>query len=512
MSNQNKLYFNQRVQVITTTVTGIIATTDKHIFSWAIGTSIYEAHPFFEIIKSFQETLSEATEYNFPCIHLEEKEVDHICDVSIKISTDEIVIVLFDYTEKYNELNKIAQQKNESVLKSRALELKNEYLREKEKFKNNFIANINHEIRTPLTGIMGFVEVLEKTKLTFEQEELIRIIKRESKHLGALIEDMVDISKIEAGELNIVSERFLFMDLIKGYKETYTKLAEKKGIEFEMHLDSNIQEYLIGDKTRVHQILNNVLNNAFKFTDEGKVSFTIAKNYQRTNKLSINFKITDTGIGFSKEDTEAIFERFHRLENDQRRTGTGLGLSIVKSLIDALHGDIKVISSPNEGSSFSINLPFQFDILKTSQPKPKKKKKYKLPKQDKKFKVLLIDDEEVNQYLVMKILINHGSFYVDVAMNGEQAIKYVEKRFYDVILMDLKMTVMNGYKATHIIRNHYGDDEIAKVPIIGFTAKATEQERDKCLRAGMDDFIGKPFEQEDLINKIAKHIQKKTAV
>ncbi|WP_459210510.1 hybrid sensor histidine kinase/response regulator [Aquimarina rhabdastrellae] len=512
MSIDGKLHFNQRIQLITLSHDGIITTTDNNLFSWKKGSSIYDAHPFFEILRGFLlDDENTITEYSFPCIHLEENNLERICDVTIKLDLSEIIIMLFDYTQKYNELNQIAQQKNESILKSRELELKNEYLVEKENFKNNFIANINHEIRTPLTGIMGFIEVLEKTKLSFEQEELVRIIKRESKHLGALIEDMVDISKIEAGQLNIIHERFKFHDLIKGFKETYTKIAEKKGIEFEMYVDPNIQESLISDKTRLHQILNNILNNAFKFTDEGKVSFTIAKNYQRTNKLSINFKISDTGVGIPEKSIPKVFERFTRLQNDQRRSGTGLGLAIVKSLVEALQGDIKVTSIVNEGTTFSINLPFQFDILKTATPKPKKKKKFKLPTSDQKFKVLLVDDEEVNQYLVMKILINHGSFYVDVAMNGEQAIKYVEKRFYDVILMDIKMTVMDGYKTTHIIRNHYGDKEIADVPIIGFTAKATEAERDKCLKAGMDDFIGKPFEQDDLLNKIAKHLQKKTA-
>ncbi len=510
---EGKLHFNQKIQFITLSFDGVIIDTDNNLFSWPKNTSIYDAHPFFEIIKGFLENDAiTQNEYSFPCIHIEEDNLERICDVSIKIDLKEIVVLLFDYTQKYNELNQIAQQKNESILKSRELQLKNEYLLEKENFKNNFIANINHEIRTPLTGIIGFTEVLEKTKLSFEQEELVRIIKRESNHLGSLIEDMVDISKIEAGQLNIINERFLFLDIVKGFKETYNRIAEEKGIDFEIIVDPNIQEYIIGDKTRVHQILNNVLNNAFKFTDEGKITFSITKNYQRTNKVSINFKITDTGIGILNKDLDEIFKRFTRVEHAKNRPGTGLGLAIVKNLVDTLHGEIKLISEPDKGSTFSINLPFQFDILKTSIPKIKKKKKYKLPSTKKKFKILLVDDEEVNQYLVMKILINHGSFYVDVAISGEQAINYIEKRFYDLVLMDLKLGVMDGYKATHIIRNHYGDKQIADVPIIGFTAKATEIEREKCLKSGMDDFISKPFEQEDLLQKIAKNIQKKTTV
>ncbi|AXT51660.1 response regulator [Aquimarina sp. BL5] len=507
---EERLLFNQKTQCTVVYHDGKIKETDANVFQWKVGTSIYDAHPFFEILKSFIEVLEkEETTYNFPCIHLEDGKIEKICDITIKINTQEVVILLFDYSSKYHELNKIAQQKNESILKSKKLELKNEYLLEKEKFKNSFISNINHEIRTPLTGILGFIEVLEKTNLNFEQEELARIIKRQSLHLNALIEDMVDIAKIESGKIKIVEERFLFVNLVEGFKETYAKLAEDKGIQFETYIDHNIQEYLIGDRTRVFQILNNILNNAFKFTEEGKVSLSVTKNYQRTNKLSISFKIEDTGLGIQAENLENIFERFTRFNEDKQISGTGLGLAIVKDLVDLLSGEIKVTSKPEHGTTFDIKLPFKFEITKSSPEK--KKKKYSLPESKKKFRVLLVEDEEATQFLIMKILITHGSFFVDVAINGEEAISYLERRNYDLVLMDLKLSKVDGYQATHMIRNNYGDKVISEVPIIGFTAKSTQIERDKCLKSGMDDFIAKPFEQEDLIYKIVKQIAKKAA-
>ncbi|WP_298313873.1 ATP-binding protein [uncultured Aquimarina sp.] len=507
---EERLLFNQKTQCTVVYHDGKIKKTDANVFQWKVGTSIYDAHPFFEILKSFIEVLEkEETTYNFPCIHLEDGKIEKICDITIKINTQEVVILLFDYSSKYHELNKIAQQKNESILKSKKLELKNEYLLEKEKFKNSFISNINHEIRTPLTGILGFIEVLEKTNLNFEQEELARIIKRQSLHLNALIEDMVDIAKIESGKIKIVEERFLFVNLVEGFKETYAKLAEDKGIQFETYIDPNIQEYLIGDRTRVFQILNNILNNAFKFTEEGKVSLSVTKNYQRTNKLSISFKIEDTGLGIQAENLENIFERFTRFNEDKQISGTGLGLAIVKDLVDLLGGEIKVTSKPEHGTTFDIKLPFKFEITKSSPEK--KKKKYSLPESKKKFRVLLVEDEEATQFLIMKILITHGSFFVDVAINGEEAISYLERRNYDLVLMDLKLSKVDGYQATHMIRNNYGDKVISEVPIIGFTAKSTQIERDKCLKSGMDDFIAKPFEQEDLIYTIVKQIAKKAA-
>ncbi|MFD2563868.1 ATP-binding response regulator [Aquimarina rubra] len=507
---EEKLLFNQKTQCIVVDHDGTIEETDAVIFEWKVGTSIYNAHPFFEIIKDFIEVFEkEETIYNFPCIHLEDGEIQKICDVTIKINSEKVVILLFDYTTKYYELNKIAQQKNESILKAKELELKNQYLLEKEKFKNSFISNINHEIRTPLTGILGFIEVLEKTNLNFEQEELARIIKRQSLHLNSLIEDMVDISKIESGKIKIIEERFLFVNLVEGFKETYTKLAEDKEIAFETYIDPNIQEYLIGDRTRVFQILNNILNNAFKFTEEGKISLSVTKNYQRTNKLSISFKIEDTGLGIQKENLDTIFDRFTRFNEDRQISGTGLGLAIVKDLVDLLGGEIKVTSEPEKGTTFDVKLPFKFEITKSTPEK--KKKKYSLPESKKKFRILVVEDEEATQFLIMKILISHGSFFVDVAINGEEAISYIERRNYDLVLMDLKLSKIDGYKATHMIRNNYGDKVISEVPIIGFTAKSGEIEREKCLRAGMDDFIAKPFEQEDLIYKIVKQIAKKAA-
>ncbi|MHA7055774.1 ATP-binding response regulator [Aquimarina sp. M1] len=511
MTYQEKvLLHNQRTQHIIVDLNGMIKETDTNVFKWKVATSIYDAHPFFEIVKSFIEVFEkEETTYDFPCIHLEDTNQEKICDTTIIINSEEVTILLFDYTSKYHELNKIAQQKNESILRAKELELKNRFLLEKEKFKNSFISNINHEIRTPLTSILGFIEVLEKTSLNFEQEELARIIKRQSLHLNTLIEDMVDIAKIESGKIKIIEEKFLFTNIIEGFKETYSKLAEEKGIHFETYIDNNIQEYLIGDSTRVFQILNNILNNAFKFTEEGSVGLSITKNYQRTNKLSISFKITDTGLGIQKENLSTIFDRFTRFNEDKQVSGTGLGLAIVKDLVDLLGGEIKVSSQPEKGTTFDIKLPFKFEITKSAPEK--KKKKYSLPASKKKFRVLVVEDEEATQFLIMKILIRHGRFFVDVAINGEEAINYIERRNYDLVLMDLKLTKIDGYQATHMIRNNYGDKVISEVPIIGFTAKSSQIERDKCLRSGMDDFIAKPFEQEDLLYKIVKQIAKKAA-
>ncbi|WP_025741261.1 ATP-binding response regulator [Aquimarina pacifica] len=504
------LHFNPQLQTLEISYDYEIIETTQTLFNWTKGTSIFDAHPFFQVLQGFEKndpTIQDGL--NFPCIHLTDLVTDRICDISITFNPSEIKIILFDYTLKYKELNQIAQQKNESILIARELELKNKYLLEKEEFKNSFIANINHEIRTPLTAIMGFVEILEKTHLTFEQEELARIIKRESRHLNALIDDMIDISKIESGTLRVVEERFAFLNLVDGFDESYSKIAEEKGLIFETNIEPGIQEYLIGDRTRTYQIINNILNNAFKFTEEGKITLSVTKNYQRTNKLSLNFKIEDTGLGILEEDIPHLFDRFTRFNLDKRITGTGLGLAIVKNLVDLLNGEIKVESKPDKGTTFNIKLPFKFEITKTT-PK-RKKKNYSLPESSNKYRILVVEDEEITQFLIMKILIATGNFFIDIAINGQDAITYIERRKYDLILMDLNISQLDGYQVTKMIRNNYGDKFISGLPIIGFSGKSDDATKDKCLKSGMDDFIAKPFEQEELLYKIIKQIAKKAA-
>ncbi len=508
-TSKDNFGIDTHVQLITITAEGTIKDSDNNLFKLSKGDSIYDSYPFFEIIRNvLSEEYPVSQEISFPCIHFGEDNAHRICDVTMKILMDEIVIVLFDYTIKYTELNKLSQQKNESILKSQRLQLENNFLIEKEQFKDDFIANINHEIRTPLTAILGFVEILENTQLNFEQEELARIIKRETTHLKKMIDDMLSISRIEAGQLSLAWERFNFEALILGFKTAYTRRAKEKGVTFECYCDPNIPNYLLGDKTRLYQILDNLLNNAFKFTEEGKISLLITKNYDRSNKISLNFKIIDTGIGIPAAKKDTVFDRFARLHKEDGYTGTGLGLSIVKSVVEAMNGDIKVVSNSGEGTTFTINLHLGLEI-KSAKTAPTAFPQYPILKGKQKFRLLLAEDKEITQYLIMKILINHGNFYIDVAMNGKQAINYIEQRKYDLVLMDLKMPIMDGYEATKAIRKNYGDKEISEVPIIGFTGKTSIEEHQKCLDIGMDDFILKPFIQEELLSKIGKQLTKK---
>lgn len=510
LNQEYRLRFQKNMQVIAVTFDGIIKETDSILFNWSLGNSIFDVHPFFGIINELQEKSGQTTEeHTFPCVHFGKLPNVKICDVTISFEETEIVIVIFEYTKKYQELTKIAQQKKETQIINRELELQHHFLVQQEEFKNSLIANINHQIKTPLTGIIGFSELLEKTKLSFDQEEMLSIIKRESRYLEAILNNMLDISKIEAGTIEIKKEDFDLKKLIENIEEKYNYLATKRDIKFAVYLDDKVDYELIGDKIRIKQILTNLIDNAFRYTEDGgAVSLKVTRNYKRNNKVSTNFTITDSGEGISEENLGFIFDRFTRFNEDKQVTGTGLGLTIVKNLVDLMKGNINVTSKVNEGSCFSLNIPFKVKRTDTTRDtvSVRKAKKYKLPDIGRKYRVLLVEDKEANQYLVMKMLISHGSFFIDAALNGEEAIKHIEKKAYDVILMDLMMFPINGFEATRMIRNNYDDKDITSLPIIGFTAQNAKGEREKCLRAGMDDFINKPFTQDDLLNKISKQI------
>lgn len=504
-NKEDTLRFLNNIQVLEVAFDGVIKKTDRHLFNWKVGSSIFKANPFFEVIRSISKNTDlKKREYTFPCVHLSKASKIKICDITIHVNPEEVVVVIFEYTSQYEELIRVLKQKNESLLVDKENELRNKFLSKQEEFKDNFIAKMYHKIKTPLTGVIGFTEILENTALSLEQKELVEVIKREGKHLKALVYDVLDIAKLEDGKQDAKYENFDFHKLIDDVEKRYKHLAREKNIHFEVHLDATIQKEIIGDEVKLRQILLSLLNNAFRFTSEGAIKLLVNKNHQRTNKLSINFKITDTGSGVSEENLEYVFNKHTALDEDNEILRTGLGLTSLKSLVHLLGGTIKVKSKLNQGSTFDINIPFKFKL--TKQKKEKSARKYELPQLGRKFNILLVEDKEINQYIIMKMLISHGSFYLDVANDGDEAITYIEKKEYDLVIMDLMMSPVDGYKATHMIRNYYGDDKISKIPIIGFTASNMEGEREKCLKAGMDDFISKPFAREDLLNKIAKQI------
>ena len=382
------------------------------------------------------------------------------------------------------------------------IHMETELLKAKENAERNarakdiFLANMSHEIRTPMNAIMGFANLLKYTSLTEEQEEYAYSIGTASENLLGIINDILDLSKIESGHLTIEEIEFSLTELIKNVKSVQQQKATEKGLRLDVFVGDSVPDCMLGDPTRLTQILLNLVSNALKFTEKGSVRVLIELKEESLSGYEIQFSVSDTGIGIPEDKLSTIFERFTQADADTTRKygGTGLGLSISKLLIELQKGSISVESRLNEGSTFYFTLPFKKSLKQAIKPIAAKPAQ---PLSTKRFKVLLVEDNVLNQRLATRVLENLG-FEPDLAENGRIATEKVAQNAYNVILMDLQMPEMDGYQATQFIRNELK----SKVPIIAMTAHSLVGERDKCLTLGMDDYIPKPFSPTDLFNKI----------
>lgn len=362
--------------------------------------------------------------------------------------------------------------------------------------KDIFLANMSHEIRTPMNAIMGFANLLNDTPLTEEQKEYTQSISTASENLLGIINDILDLSKIESGHLTIEEIPFSLWDLMKNVKAVQKQKASEKGLQLEVFMGDSVPDYMLGDPTRLNQILLNLVSNALKFTERGSVKVLVELRGQSETEHTVQFSVSDTGIGISQDKLATIFERFTQADTDTTRKygGTGLGLSISKLLIELQNGTISVDSEVNKGSTFTFALSFRKaskSVENRTEARPAQ------PVSTKRLKVLLVEDNILNQRLATRVLENLG-FEPDLAANGKIATEKVAQNTYDVILMDLQMPEMDGYQATQYIRNELK----SKVPIIAMTAHSLVGERDKCLTIGMDDYLPKPFAPADLFTKI----------
>lgn len=488
-------YIKDKIQFIEITRDGKILVTDNNLFKLEKDKSIFKYHPFFEsIYYHFNE--KEGSEFTISCVNLEIGAVSGIYDLIINIQKGSVIFTIIDFTAHYQISNTLSQEKNESLIQS-------QILKEREEFKNKFLANTSHELRTPLNSIMGFSTILQRSNLNTSQLHYIDIIKQSGEHLRDLIDDILDISKIEMGRLKIQYNRFDFFKVVEVLTETYTVKSKAKNIEFNCKIDKNIPQFLVGDKTRLTQILTNLLDNAVKFTQEGKVDLNVKLVNRKSKNLRIEFLVSDSGIGIQEDKVDSIFESFIQTHDVNTYGGTGLGLSIVKSLVNLMKGSLNVKSKINEGTTFSIILDFDFSANQKEE-KPLDIKPKKSP-EGKKYNVLIADDLESNQLLMMKVLADYGDYFVDIVSNGDQVIERLHQNPYDLILMDIKMPKMDGFETTRFIRQSEVE-EFKDIPIIALTANVSPLEKEVCLGIGMNDYIAKPFDEKELIKKIKKQL------
>jgi PAS domain S-box-containing protein len=370
--------------------------------------------------------------------------------------------------------------------------------------KDNFIANVSHEIRTPIHAVLGFTDLLLENEKDSHKTNYLNAVKIAGDSLLFIVNDILDLSKMEAGLLQIDKDVFDLRDAVTRVFSILHLKAHQKKIEFEHYLSPDVPKLLVGDKNRLSQVLLNLLGNAIKFTSEGSVKLYVSVIKETSTTIMLNFKVSDTGIGISEDKKETVFQRFLQAEENtsQKYGGTGLGLNISRQLIEKQEGNIEVKSELGKGTDFIFNIPFDKTKGKAGDPGIAEDDfQVKFP-----GKVLICEDSELNQRLIKAILKGKG-LEVDIASNGEKALSLLKNNRYDLIFMDVQMPVKNGYKTTKVIRKELK----LNTPIVALTANFLAVERQKCTDVGMDDYLGKPFQKKQLFEKIEKWINRKNA-
>ena len=382
--------------------------------------------------------------------------------------------------------------------------------REASQAKTDFLSSMSHDIRTPMNAIVGMTELaLARRDNPVQIDESLSVIRTASEHLLRLINDILDMSRIESGHIVLVKELFSQREEVEKIVTRALALAGKKGLAFS-HSFQVRHDKCIGDVLRIHQILENLISNAVKFTPEGgRVSLAVTELPQKNEQIGwYRFVVADTGIGIGPEDIPHIFEVFFRVENLRvgHTEGTGLGLSIIKNIVDYKGGTIKVESEPGQGTRFTVDLPLHLADAPDAQAPPEVAESAEENVDISGLRVLLVEDNEVNQLVAQRILESEG-VAVSIADNGKagwEAFESSAPDAFDAVFMDIQMPVMDGYEATRAIRRS-GHARAADIPVIAMTANAFAGDVRRCLNAGMNAHIAKPIEPGKLFELLWKH-------
>lgn len=379
--------------------------------------------------------------------------------------------------------------------------------------KSEFLANMSHELRTPMNGILGLAEILQGTELTEDVRECVDAIHSSGMNLLSIVNDILDLSKIEAKELEIEKYPFKIKDTLKNIKDVTSLSAARKNLNYDINLNMNVPDWLVGDGKRIQQIIFNLVGNAIKFTEKGRISVSL--DWKEMNgKNSLMIQVQDTGIGIPDEFHKHLFNKFSQADTSISRKfgGTGLGLAITKYLVEMMGGSIGFTSKVNHGTIFYITIPIEAapkqDILQSEIKVSNENSLVGVDLQD--IRALIVEDHPINQMLAVKWLKKLGIKNVNSALNGFESLTLLRNNTYNFILMDCQMPELDGYETTSLIRDMEKQMN-TRTPIIAMTANAMLGEREKCILAGMDDYLSKPLNFNEFQSCIAKWVGAKPA-
>jgi len=352
---------------------------------------------------------------------------------------------------------------------------------------------------------MGMARLLEASELSDEQREYLKLILVSGNSLLAIIEDILDLSKIEANKVSLGREEFDLTSIISEIMQLFSFSASESGVELSYAVDTDIPKKLAGDPDRLTQILRNLISNALKFTPEGGVHLSVGVEGRESQRILLRFEIRDTGIGIEKDKLDKLFDSFYQVESDyaKKRQGTGLGLAISKQLVDMMGGTLEVESEPKQGSRFFFTVPFEFVPEVEDQSANVDREELPVASARWKVKVLIAEDNRINQLYISELL-RRASYNVCLASNGKEVLARVEDEDIDLILMDIQMPEMDGISATRELRKSYGRDAL---PIIAVTAYVLDEEITGFINAGMNDFITKPIMERRLLELVQRYAE-----
>ena len=402
-------------------------------------------------------------------------------------------VLIVDVTNIYEYIEELDDMREQAEAANRA--------------KSNFLANMSHEIRTPMNAVVGMSELIIAEECGETVREYANDIKSAGLNLLSIINGILDLSKVEAGKLELTKEEYTVREEVQGSVNLVQKIAEQKGLQIKLQIQPDIPKKLFGDVSKIRQILINVINNSIKFTEKGYISLEVSGKYAEEDKYELQFDIRDTGIGMKEEDLELIFESFRQINMNRTRKieGTGLGLSITKQFVELMDGTIDVKSEYGKGTHFIIQIKQQVvdKPVVTEEPAvPQEQLFFKAPK----CRVLVVDDNALNRKLATTML-KFYEFDMQETDSGQGAIDLVKENAYDIIFMDHMMPEMDGVTATGIIRSECGDNGKNAV-IIALTANALQGAREQFLKRGFDDFLSKPFQRAQLYDMLDKWVKK----